>query len=83
MKYDEFGTKLSSKTSRIIPIIKTMLGLKAEKTSCNVNIFSINNKLLAVTEVTTLLEFSSDNLKTLKEFRFEDKLKGQFSCAHP
>ncbi|WP_227806671.1 carotenoid oxygenase family protein [Francisella persica] len=47
------------------------------------NIFSINNKLLAVTEVTTLLEFSSDNLKTLKEFRFEDKLKGQFSCAHP
>ena len=42
MKYDEFGTKLSSKTSRIISIIKTILGLKAEKTSCNINIFSIN-----------------------------------------
>ncbi|APC91882.1 MULTISPECIES: carotenoid oxygenase family protein [Francisella] len=80
MKYDEFGTMLPSK---ITSIIKTILGFKVEKPSCNVNIFSLSNRLLAATEATTLIEFSSNNLETLKEFRFNDKLKGQFSCAHP
>ncbi|QIW11092.1 carotenoid oxygenase family protein [Francisella sp. LA112445] len=83
MKYDEFGTMVPSKISKIAAVIKTILGLQTEKPSFNVNIISIKNKLLATSEVTTMLEFNRKDLKTLKEFKFVDGLKGQFSCAHP
>ncbi|MED7789423.1 carotenoid oxygenase family protein [Francisella sp. 19X1-34] len=83
MKYDEFGTMVPSKLSKVAAIIKTILGLQTEKPSFNVNILNIKNKLLATSEVTTMLEFDRKNLQTLEEFKFVDGLKGQFSCAHP
>ncbi|ASG67589.1 hypothetical protein CDV26_03535 [Francisella halioticida] len=83
MKYDEFGTMVPSKFSRIATIIKIILGSKAEKPSLNVNILKFDNKLLATSEVTTMLEFDNKSLQTLDEFKFNDNLKGQFSCAHP
>ncbi|WP_150467694.1 carotenoid oxygenase family protein [Francisella sp. SYW-9] len=83
MKYDEFGTMVPSKFKKITAIIKTIFGLQTEKPSFNVNILNIKNKLLTTSEVTTMLEFDRKELKTLKEFKFTDGLKGQFSCAHP
>lgn len=41
MKYDEFGTMVPSKISKIAAVIKTILGLQTEKPSFNVNIISI------------------------------------------
>lgn len=83
MRYDEFGTMVPSKINKIAAILKTILGLKSDKPSFNVNILSFKNKLLATSEVATMLEFNKENLQTLEEFRFDDNLKGQFSCAHP
>ncbi|WP_395167727.1 carotenoid oxygenase family protein [Francisella salimarina] len=83
MRYDEFGTVLPYRFAKLVSIVKTMLGVKVEKPSCNVNILRLDDKLLATSEVTTMLEFNKNDLHTLKEFSFSDKMKGQFSCAHP
>jgi carotenoid cleavage dioxygenase-like enzyme len=83
MSHDEFGTRVSSKLSRLSSMIKSIIGVKVEKPSCNVNILSIKNKLLATTEVTSMIEFDRTSLDTVGEFVFNDDLKGQFSCAHP
>ncbi|AJI54953.1 retinal pigment epithelial membrane family protein [Francisella philomiragia] len=83
IKFDEFGTIVPYKFARIRSLIKTILGVKVEKPSCNVNILKVKDSLLATSEVTTMIEFDKDDLHTLNEFRFCDKIKGQFSCAHP
>ncbi|WP_268746255.1 carotenoid oxygenase family protein [Francisella philomiragia] len=83
IKFDEFGTIVPYKFARIRSLIKTILGVKVEKPSCNVNILKVKDSLLATSEVTTMIEFDKDDLQTLNEFRFGDKIKGQFSCAHP
>ncbi|RUS68372.1 hypothetical protein EGW08_023866, partial [Elysia chlorotica] len=83
MTEDEFGTRAPSKIRRLVSIIKTLLGIKIERPSCNVNILNINKKYLATSEVTRLIEFNKNNLDTISEFKFKDSIKGQFSCAHP
>ncbi|QWU99936.1 carotenoid oxygenase family protein [Francisella salimarina] len=83
MRYDEFGTVLPYRFAKLVSIVKTIFGGKVEKPSCNVNILRVDDKLLATSEVTTMLEFNKNDLHTLKEFSFSDKMKGQFSCAHP
>lgn len=83
MKYDEFGTRVSSKTVRLKSFFKSLLGLQIEKPSCNVNILKLDNKILATSEVTNLMQIEKTNISTVGEFRFNDGIKGQFSCAHP
>ncbi|WP_231138824.1 hypothetical protein [Francisella orientalis] len=50
------------KFARLKSLIKTLLGIKVEKPSCNVNILKVKDSLLVTSEVTTMIEFDKDDL---------------------
>lgn len=51
--------------------------------NANVNVVKIAEKFVALTEIPLPIEFDLTTLKTIGHLKFDDRLKGQVTTAHP
>jgi carotenoid cleavage dioxygenase-like enzyme len=51
--------------------------------NANVNVTQIANRFVAMTETPMPIEFDPQTLETLGVFKYEDKIKGNLTTAHP
>lgn len=75
-----FGT---SPKKNIIEKISSLFNKQENIPNANVNITSINGEMVAMTEIPGYVKFSPDNLETKDLVKFDDKIKGQITTAHP
>lgn len=80
---NEFATfSKKSLLGRISNSFKEIMGNKSYD-NCNINTTCINHRYIAMTESNTALEFDLNDLSTLGNFKFDDKIYGHLTTAHP
>ena len=79
IRYQEFATDPCG--SRFWRIVSRFFRKPTD--NCCVNVSRLANRFVALTETPLAIEFDSQSLETLGDFRFHDSLKGQLTTAHP
>ncbi|HEV2614509.1 MAG TPA: carotenoid oxygenase family protein [Gammaproteobacteria bacterium] len=80
---NEFGTYASNSLLDRIKHAVNTLRSGGSYDNCNVNISSVADCFIAMTESTNVIEFDLSDLSTIGPFKFKDRLRGHTQLAHP